>query len=192
MFVYDIEEIDLLFADLEERAKKSISNLKAELQSMRVGRANVHVLDGITVDYYGVDTPLNQVANITIPEARLLCINVWDNSIIKKVEKAIIDANIGITPTNDGKNIRLVFPEPNEERRKALVKEVKTMGEKTKVAIRNIRRDILDDVKKFKKQNVITEDIQLSVEKDVDKYVADQVNEVEKIVQEKEQEIMKV
>jgi ribosome recycling factor len=159
---------------------------------MRVGRANVHVLDGITVDYYGVDTPLNQVANITIPEARLLCINVWDNSIIKKVEKAIIDANIGITPTNDGKNIRLVFPEPNEERRKALVKEVKTMGEKTKVAIRNIRRDILDDVKKFKKQNVITEDIQLSVEKDVDKYVADQVNEVEKIVQEKEQEIMKV
>lgn len=192
MFVYDIEEIDLLFADLEERAKKSISNLKAELQSMRVGRANVHVLDGITVDYYGVDTSLNQVANITIPEARLLCINVWDNSIIKKVEKAIIDANIGITPTNDGKNIRLVFPEPNEERRKALVKEVKTMGEKTKVAIRNIRRDILDDVKKFKKQNVITEDIQLSVEKDVDKYVADQVNEVEKIVQEKEQEIMKV
>ena len=192
MFVYDIEEIDLLFADLEERAKKSISNLKAELQSMRVGRANVHVLDGITVDYYGVDTPLNQVANITIPEARLLCINIWDNSIIKKVEKAIIDANIGITPTNDGKNIRLVFPEPNEERRKALVKEVKTMGEKTKVAIRNIRRDILDDVKKFKKQNVITEDIQLSVEKDVDKYVADQVNEVEKIVQEKEQEIMKV
>lgn len=192
MMVYEIDEIDLLLADLEERTNKSIAALNHEFTSLRVGRANTHVLDGITVDYYGVETPLNQVSNITIPEARLLCINVWDNSLMKKVEKAIIDANIGITPTNDGKNIRLAFPEPTEERRKNLVKDVKTMGEKAKVAIRNIRRDIMDEIKKYKKQNVITEDIQASVEKDVDKFIADQISEVDKIVHDKEQEIMKV
>lgn len=189
---YEIEEIDLILDDLEERTDKSLKSLQHDLAGLRAGRANTHILEGITVDYYGADTPLNQVANITIPEARMLCINVWDTSLMKKVEKAIIDANVGITPTNDGKIIRLVFPEPTEERRKALVKDVKNFGEKAKIAIRNIRRDAMDETKKLKKASVITEDIQASVEKDIEKYVQQQIAEVDKITASKEADILKV
>lgn len=190
--ISEIEEVALLFDDLEERTEKSLSSYQHELGSLRVGRANVNILEGVTIDYYGVATPLNQVANLTIPEARILCITVWDNSLIKKVEKAIIDANVGITPNNDGKVIRLVFPEPNEERRRALVKEVKSTAEKCKIAIRNIRREIIEEIKKLKKQSTIGEDVQISLEKDVDKIVSDRVSEVDKIAQIKETEIMKV
>ncbi len=189
---YEIEEIDILKDDLEERVSKSIKSMQYDLANLRAGRANMHILNGINVDYYGAPTPLNQVANITIPEARLLCITVWDTNIIKKVEKAIIDANIGIMPTNDGKIIRLVFPEPTEERRKTLVRDVKGLAEKAKIAIRNIRRDIIEESKKLKKQNVLTEDIQISLEKDIDKYIAQQIAEVDKIALNKEEEIMKV
>lgn len=189
---YEIEEIGLLKDDLEDRISKSIKSLHYDLANLRAGRANMHILNGIIVDYYGSPTPLNQVANISIPEARLLCITVWDTNMIKKVEKAIIDANIGIMPTNDGKIIRLAFPEPTEERRKALVKDVKSFAEKAKIAIRNIRRDIIEETKKLKKQSVLTEDIQISLEKDVDKYVAQQITEVDQIALDKEEEIMKV
>jgi ribosome recycling factor len=177
---------------MKERTEKSIKSLQHELAALRAGRANPHILEGITVDYYGTPTPLNQVSNITIPEARLLCISVWDTSMIKKVEKAIIDANIGIMPTNDGKVIRLVFPEPTEERRRALVKDVKNFAEKTKIAIRNIRRDAIEETKKLKKQGILTEDTQITAEKDIDKHISQQIAEVDKIAAAKEAEIMKV
>lgn len=186
------EEVALLLDDLEERTQKSLLAFQNELAGLRAGRANVHILDGITVDYYGTPTPLNQVANITIPEARILCVSVWDISIMKKVEKSIMDANVGITPTNDGKVIRLVFPEPNEERRKSLAKEVKTIAEKCKISIRNVRRDIMEEIKKMKKASTISEDMQMTLEKDVDKLVVEKIAEVDKIAQAKEVEIMKV
>ncbi len=189
---YDILEVEIVFDDLKERMGKTIASYTKELSLMRAGRANIHIIDGITVEYYGVDTPLNQIANITIPEARILMITVWDTSIIKKVEKAIIDANIGITPNNDGKNIRLVFPEPTEERRRALVKEVKTKGEGAKVAIRNIRRDAISEIKSLEKTKVITEDMQKNYEADIEKAVAEKIAEVEKIAAAKEAEILKV
>lgn len=189
---YEIEELELLSQDLQERTDKSLNAYQHELTNMRVGRANPHILDGVTVDYYGAPTALNQLANISVPEARLLCITVWDVSMIKKVEKAIIDANVGITPNNDGKIIRLVFPEPNEERRRTLVKEVKTLAEKTKVAIRNIRRDIIDESKKLKKAISLAEDTQMSFEKDVDKIISAQIAETDKVAAAKEAEIMKV
>lgn len=189
---YDIMELELIFDDLNERMKKSVASYVGELSNMRAGRANVHILDGVTVDYYGVETPLNQVGNITVPEARILMITVWDNSMLKKVEKAIIDANIGITPNNDGKNIRLIFPEPTEERRKALVKEVKTKGEACKVAIRNIRRDSIAEIKALEKNKTITEDMEKNCEADVEKAVSEKITEIEKIAAEKEQDILKV
>lgn len=189
---YDIIEVELIFDDLKDRMKKSVSNYVSELNNMRAGRANIHILDDVTVEYYGVDTPLNQVANITIPEARMIMITVWDNSIIKKVEKALIDANLGITPNNDGKNIRLIFPEPTEERRRALVKEVKTKGEVCKVAVRNIRRDALAELKSLEKNKIISEDMVKNYESDVEKNVSEKINEIDKISAEKEQEILKV
>ena len=144
MSKYEVTEVAMVFDDLEERTAKTISNLRTELQSLRAGRANPHILDKVTVPYYGVDTPLNQMANITVPEARMLVINVWDQSALKAVEKAIIAANVGIFPTNDGKVLRMVFPELTEERRRSLVKDVKVAGENAKVAVRNIRRDAID------------------------------------------------
>lgn len=186
------EELVILMDDLKDRTDKSILSFNTELLNMRVGRANARLLDGITIDYYDTPTPLNQVANITIPEARVLAITVWDASVLKKVEKAIIDANIGITPNNDGKVIRLIFPEPTEERRRMLVKDVKVSAEKTKVAIRNIRRDIMEEIKKLKKDSVITEDDQSSAEKEVEKVVTAQISEVDKLASAKEIEIMKV
>ncbi|NLL56124.1 MAG: ribosome recycling factor [Clostridiales bacterium] len=190
--MYEIEELELLFEELDEKTNKSIKSFVSDLAGLRAGRANMHILDGITVDYYGTATPLNQVANISIPEARVLMINVWDASIMKKVEKAIIDANIGITPVNDGKVIRLVFPEPTEERRKALVKDVKTFAENCKVAVRNIRRDIMSQLKSLEKSKVITEDIHKDSQNNVDKVVTAKIAEIDKIAAEKEQEILKV
>ncbi len=189
---YEIEEVELVFDDLTTRAEKTINNYRNELLSMKAGRANAHILDKVVVDYYGTPTPVNQMANITIPEARLLTISVWDASAIKSVEKAIVAANIGITPNNDGKLIRLVFPELTEERRRGLTKEIKAMSEQVKIAIRNIRRDAIDDLRSFKKDSIITEDEIKTYEKDVDKEVSSCIATIEKMTSEKEKEVMSV
>lgn len=189
---YDILEVELVFDDVAERTQKSVNQLMSEFNNMRAGRANVHILDGITVEYYGTETPLNQLANISVPEARMIMITVWDGSVLKKVEKAIIDANIGITPNNDGKNIRLIFPEPTEERRRALVKDVKTSAEKAKVAVRNIRRDAMTEIKNLEKNKTITEDMQKDYEAEIDKKINARIAEIDKLAQDKEGEILKI
>ena len=189
---YDIMEVEIVFDDLKDRMKKSVSSYVADLNMMRAGRANVHILDPVKVEYYGVETPLNQMANITVPEARMIMITVWDASAIKKVEKALIDANLGITPNNDGKNIRLIFPELTEERRKMLVKEVKTKGEACKVAIRNIRRDAISELKSLEKNKILSEDLVKDYEAEVEKDVSAKITEIDKISAEKEQEILKI
>ncbi|HPD02500.1 MAG TPA: ribosome recycling factor [Eubacteriales bacterium] len=189
---YDIEEVDLLFMEFEENMAKTIQNFSAELMSFRIGRANPHLLNKITVPYYGADTPLNQVATISIPEARILMINAWDKSILKAIEKAILQANIGITPNNDGNVIRLVFPEVTEERRRALVKDLKRLGENSKVALRNQRRDIIDKLKKMEKSSEITEDDYDKFVADVEKKLQKSIEETDKITDAKEKEIMSV
>lgn len=189
---YNVEEVEMLFMESGERFEKTVANLGNELSGLRAGRANARILDKITIDYYGTQSPLHQVANITIPEARLLVVSPWDASLLKTIEKAIIDANIGIMPSNDGKVIRLVFPELTEERRRALTKDVRTLSEGAKVAIRNIRRDAMDALKKYKKDSVITEDDLSSYEKEIEKIVASKIETIEKISAEKEKEIMSV
>lgn len=189
---YDILELEIVFDELKEKSDKTIQSFKSELSNMRAGRANAHILDKVTVDYYGTPTPINQMANISVPEARMIVISVWDASQMKAVEKAIVDANLGIMPNNDGKVIRLVFPELTEERRRALAKEVKAAAEKTKVAVRNVRRDGIEDLRKLKKDNVISEDLLADTEKEVDKIVSAKIESIEKLQQEKETEIMSV
>ena len=141
---YNIDEVDLIFDEFDERVAKVLNNFKNEMRSIRAGRANPHILDKITVDYYGTPTPINNMANISIPEARLLVIAPWDKSQLKAIEKAILAGNIGINPNNDGQVIRLVFPELTEERRRSTVKEAKTLVEESKVVMRNARRDAID------------------------------------------------
>lgn len=189
---YELMEVLEVFDEFETKMNKSIASLQYEFNNMKAGRANPHLLDKITVDYYGTPTPLKQIGNVQTPEARMLMITVWDTSILKEVEKAIIAANIGITPNNDGKVIRLVFPELTEERRKELCKSIKALAENTKVALRNARRDINDSIKKFKKDNLISEDEVGVYEKDVDKKLAEQVDIVDKMTKEKEQEVLSV
>lgn len=188
------EKIEILeiFDKFEEKLEKGVSNLKGEFAKLKAGRANAHVLDRITVDYYGTPTPIKQLGNISVPEARILMISVWDVSALKAVEKAINEANIGINPQNDGKVIRLIFPELTEARRKDLCKEIKAMGESTKIALRNARRDANDAVKKLKKDNVITEDEVSICEKEIDKLLAEAVADVDKSTKDKEQEVMTV
>ncbi len=189
---YELMEVLEVFDEFETKMSKSVASLQYEFNNMKAGRANPHLLDKITVDYYGTPTPLKQIGNVQTPEARMLMITVWDTSILKEVEKAIIAANIGITPNNDGKVIRLVFPELTEERRKELCKSIKALAENTKVALRNARRDINDSIKKFKKDNLISEDEVGVYEKDVDKKLAEQVDIVDKMTKEKEQEVLSV
>ena len=143
----------------EEKMKKTLTNLESELATIRAGRANPHILDKLTVDYYGAPTPLQQVANVTVPEARMIQIQPWESSLIKGIEKAILVSDLGLNPSNDGKVIRLVFPELTEERRKELVKDVKKKGEAAKVAVRNIRRDANDAYKKLAKQDVSEDEV---------------------------------
>ncbi len=189
---YGIDSVDLIFEEMKEKFSKTVHNFSTELKSMRAGRANPHILDKITVDYYGVATPINNMANITVPEARLLVISVWDKSALKNVEKAILAANIGITPNNDGNVIRLIFPELTEERRKALVKDLKNNTESTKVVLRNARRDAIDALKKLEKDSEITEDDLKDFTSDVDKALASEIEDIEKLTKEKEQEILSV
>lgn len=153
----------------EEKMEKSISSLESEYTAIRAGRANPRILDRIQVDYYGTPSPLQSVANISVPEARMIQIQPWESSLIKDIEKAILASDIGLTPANDGKVIRLVFPELTEDRRKELVKDVKKKGEAAKVAIRNIRRDANDAVKKEAKANEISEDEQKQMEDRIQK-----------------------
>ncbi|MCI5943950.1 MAG: ribosome recycling factor [Eubacterium sp.] len=175
-----------------EKMQKSIDNLDREYNSIRAGRANPHVLDRIRVDYYGTPTPLQQVGNITVPEPRIICIQPWESSLLKVIEKEILQSDIGINPSNDGKVIRLVFPELTEERRKELVKDVKKKGEAAKVAIRNIRRDANDFLKKANKNNEITEDelkeLQNKVQKETDKFI----KKVDENIEKKSKEILTV
>ncbi len=179
-------------ANSEERMKKTINSLGDEFASIRAGRANPHVLDRVTVDYYGVPTPLQQVGNIAVPEARILQIQPWEKGMLKAIEKAINESDIGINPTNDGNVIRLVFPELTEDRRKELTKDIKKKGESSKVAIRNIRRDAIDACKKLEKNGDITKDDMEVAEKDVQKLTDKYVAEIDKMVENKSKEILSV
>lgn len=189
---YEQMEVLEIFDEFETKMNKSISSLQYEFNNIKAGRANPHILDKIVVDYYGVPTPLKQIGNIQTPEARVLMITVWDTSMLKEVEKAIIAANTGITPNNDGKVIRMIFPELTQERRKELCKNLRATAENTKVALRNARRDINDSIKKFKKDSLISEDEAGIYEKDVDKKLAEQIEIVDKMSKDKEQEILSV
>ncbi|MBO5488625.1 MAG: ribosome recycling factor [Eubacterium sp.] len=176
----------------EDKMEKSLSNLEEEYTSIRAGRANPRLLDRIQVDYYGTMSPLQSVANISVPEARMIQIQPWEASLIKDIEKAILSSDLGLTPANDGKTIRLVFPELTEERRKDLVKDVKKKGEATKVAIRNIRRDANDAVKKEAKANEISEDEQKQAEDKIQKLTDNYIAKVDKAIEAKSAEVMTV
>ncbi len=176
----------------EDKMEKSLSNLQEEYVAIRAGRANPRILDKILVDYYGTPSPLQSVANISVPEARMIQIQPWESSLIKDIEKVILASDLGLTPVNDGKVIRLVFPELTEERRKELVKEVKKKGEAAKVAIRNIRRDANDAVKKEGKANEISEDEQKQLEDKIQKLTDKYVSEIDKAISQKSDEVMTV
>lgn len=189
---FGIEEVDFLFETFDEENAKTFENYKTELQGIRAGRANPHILDKVEVEYYGTMTPLNQMANVTIAEARVLVVSVWDKSALKNVEKAILAANVGITPNNDGTVIRLVFPEVTEERRRALVKDIKQGAEETKIVLRNHRRDINEELKKLKKYSAITEDDLTNFLEEVDKRLAKEIEKVDETAKKKEDEVMSV
>ena len=177
---------------IEEKMDKTISVFSENLAAVRAGRANPAILNKVKVNYYGVETPISQVAGISVPEARLIVIQPWDMSILKEIEKAILASDIGINPNNDGKVIRLSFPELNEERRKELVKEIKKMAEDAKVAVRSIRRDGLDEFKKQQKDSLITEDDLRSAEDQIQKITDKKIEEIDNITANKEKEIMSV
>ncbi len=178
--------------EAKDRMNKSIAVMKKEFGSLRAGRANAQVLDKVTVDYFGTPTPINQLGNISSPEPRLLVISLWDPKVLNDVEKAIQKSDIGINPSNDGKVIRLVFPELTEERRKELVKIVHKKGEEAKVAVRSIRRDTNEHIKKLKKSNEITEDDQKTMEEDAQKLTDDIITQIDKLIADKEKEILEV
>lgn len=178
--------------EAKEKMKKAAQNLQRELGQIRAGRANASLLDRIIVNYYGAPTPLNQMASIQIPEARVLMITPFDKSILQDVEKAIMASDIGISPTNDGNVIRLVIPQLTEERRKELAKDVKKEAENAKIAIRNIRRDAIDEYKKQQKNGDITEDDLRGLEKDVQTLTDNSIKEVDKIAADKEKELLEV
>ena len=175
----------------EDKMGKSLANLEEEFAGIRAGRANPHVLDKLRVDYYGTPSPIQSVANVSVPEPRMIQIQPWEASMVKEIEKAILSSDLGINPTNDGKMIRLIFPELTEERRKELVKDVKKKGEAAKVAVRNIRRDANDAFKKLAKQDVSEDEIkelEEKIQKSTDKYI----KEVDAAVDAKSKEIMTV
>jgi ribosome recycling factor len=175
-----------------EKMNKTINVMKQEYNSLRAGRANPQALDRIMVDYYGSPTPINQMGNISVPEPRMLIIALWDTKMIPAVEKAIQKSDLGINPANDGKVIRLIFPELTQERRKELAKVIRKKAEESKVAVRSIRRDAMEDIKKQKKDNLLTEDDQKKLEEKVQKLTDEKVKEIDVIAQAKEKEIMSV
>ena len=180
------------YTNLKQRMEKSIGAFQEKLSEIRAGRANPAILNKIKVDYYGVPTPINQMAGISVPEARLIVIQPWDMSVLKDIEKAILTSDIGINPNNDGKVIRLAFPELNEERRKELVKEIRKMAEEAKVAIRAIRREGIDNAKAEQKEGNITEDELKQAENDIQKLTDKNIEEIDKILENKEKEVMSV
>ena len=186
------EQFEIIMMDTEEKTEKTVSVLKSEYANIRAGRANPHILDRILVDYYGTPTPINQVGNISVSDARCLVISPWDASMLKVIEKQLLADNIGITPSNDGKVIRLVFPVLTEERRKELVKQVKKQAEDSKVAIRNIRRDAMDALKKMKNNKELSEDEHAQAEKEVEKVISKAIEEIEKVASEKEKDVLTV
>ncbi len=184
--------MDEMLKPFEVKMEKTLANLKEEYAVIRAGRANPQILNKITVSYYGTETPLQQVASISVPEARMLQIQPWDRSLIKEIEKAINKSDIGINPNNDGQVIRLIFPELNEERRKELSKDIRKKGEEAKVAVRNIRRDAMDKLKKAEKAGELTEDDLEQNEDDAQKLTDDFVKKIDEAIAEKTKEIMKV
>ena len=178
--------------ELEDRMQKSIEVFERNLSEIRAGRANPAILNKISVEYYGVPTPINQVAGISVPEARMIVIQPWDASVLKAIEKAILASDIGLNPNNDGKVIRLVFPELNEERRKEIVKDIRKMAEESKVAIRSIRREGMDEVKEKQKSGEITEDEQKSGENQIQKITDNKIAEIDKVAEAKEKEVMSI
>ena len=178
--------------DLEVRMRKSIDAYKNELDTVRAGRANPNVLARVTVDYYGSPTPINQIGTVSTPDARTIVIQPWDSSTLKAIEKAIMTSELGINPSNDGSVIRLIFPEVTEERRKQLAKDVKKKGEEQKVAVRNVRRDGVDAVKKLEKASEITEDDRKDLEEQLQKMTDKFVKNIDKAVEDKTKEIMTV
>ena len=180
------------YNEIKEKMNKTISVYAENLAEVRAGRANPAILNKIKVDYYGVPTPISQVAGISVPEARLIVIQPWDANILKEIEKEILKSDIGINPNNDGKVIRLAFPELNEERRKEIVKEIKKIAEDAKVAVRSIRRDAIDDFRKQQKDSEITEDELKVAEDEVQKITDKNIEEIDSILANKEKEVMSV
>ena len=180
------------YTNLKERMEKSIGAFKEKLSEIRAGRANPAILNKVKIDYYGTPTPINQVAGVSVPEARLIVIQPWDVSVLKDIEKAILASDIGLNPNNDGKVIRLAFPELTEERRKDLAKEIRKIAEEAKVAIRAIRRDRIDEAKAKQKNSEITEDELKSAETEIQKITDKYIDEIDKILADKEKEIMSV
>ena len=176
----------------DEKMNKTLKALENDFMAIRAGRANPHVLDRIRVDYYGTPTPLQQVGNVTIPEARMIIIQPWEKSLLKAIEKAILTSDLGINPTNDGNVIRLVFPELTDERRKELVKDVKKKGENAKIAIRNIRRDANDAFKKQLKAEEISEDEQADAEDKIQKLTDKMIAQIDKAIDEKSKDLLTV
>ena len=180
------------YTNLKERMEKSIGAFKEKLSEIRAGRANPAILNKVKIDYYGTPTPINQVAGVSVPEARLIVIQPWDISVLKDIEKAILASDIGLNPNNDGKVIRLAFPELTEERRKELAKEIRKIAEEAKVSIRAIRRDGIDEAKAKQKNSEITEDELKSAETEIQKITDKYIDEIDKILADKEKEIMSV
>lgn len=186
------DEIEMFIEDYKENLSKVASHYADELIQIRAGRANPRIIEKIVVDYYGTITPLNQMATISVPEARMILVSLWDISMVKTAVKAIENANIGVNPSDDGKVIRLVFPQLTEERRKELVKEISKINENAKIASRNFRREVLDEFKKMKKDSIITEDEMAKLEKDVQKILDDHISQLDKMYENKQKDIMEV
>ncbi len=186
------EQFEMIMMEVMEKTDKTISVLNSEYITIRAGRANPHILDKVLVDYYGTPTPINQVGNLSVTEGRCLVIAPWDASMLKVIEKQLLAENLGITPVNDGKVIRLVFPALTEERRKELVKQIKKMAEDSKVAVRNVRRDGMDALKKMKNNKEISEDEHAVCEKDVDKVISEAIEKIEKLCADKEKDVLSV
>ena len=180
------------YNEIKEKMDKSIDNLNEKFSEVRAGRANPAILNKVKIDYYGTPTPINQVAGVSVPEARLIVIQPWDMSILKEIEKAILASDIGINPNNDGKVIRLSFPELTEERRKEIVKDIKKMAEECKVSVRNIRRDGMDLAKKLQKDGEMTEDDLKSAENKIQELTDNSIDEIDKLLDNKEKEIMSI
>lgn len=188
----DNEKVEEIFLILEDKLDKTVNVLKDEYAGIRAGRANPHILDKLQVEAYGGMSPLNQLGNVSSADARCLVVSPWDKSLLKSIEKAILASNLGINPTNDGNVIRLVFPELTEERRKELVKQVRKLGEDSKVAVRNNRRDAMEALKKMKTAKEISEDESHNLEQDVEKSVGKAIEEIDKTVAAKEKELLTV